>query len=456
MEYRPTVLEEDEYTAAIEKIIRRDFFPDLPKLEMQAEILDARQHGDTERYRMIMEKYQKYAVKNTPRVNATPAGFESPASFSSSFTPIIRGDGEARVGSSTPLDSSKHSSEDASSANVNTDLSLDQFLMKYTSEDDASFEVILEKQNEAKRLKHAWMYDKTGIQPLLIEGSKDERPHLIESWQYNPKNMLMYYPDGEKPDIASLPPKREINHNATRVFKVPGAPVRPGQSVASTPSSGSETPTNDALERYLSKKKHPDGKFDLDAMRKTPGKEWGDDASDNGTYPLVATPSPMPGSGGESPFMTWGQIESTPLILDPSSSPLNGPSFKIPETPKREQIAIRLSEDATRKLRDRQNPTNTLLKKHAVAKGAASPRLLSPAAQRLAKATLASTRQGSDSQLRQSYRKATPSPRSTPSASSSVNKGNQQRTAQTPQHSGETSVETQKPETSVTDDLLTL
>ncbi|KAD4178454.1 hypothetical protein E3N88_27045 [Mikania micrantha] len=42
-----TVLDEDTYVAAIEKIIQRDFFPDVPKLRDRLDWLEATRTGDS-------------------------------------------------------------------------------------------------------------------------------------------------------------------------------------------------------------------------------------------------------------------------------------------------------------------------------------------------------------------------------------------------------------------------
>lgn len=43
----------------------------------------------------------------------------------------------------------------------------------------------------------------------------------------------------------------------------------------------------------------------------------------SGQYSFVATPSPRPGEmAGESPLMTWGEIEGTPFRLDGGDTPL--------------------------------------------------------------------------------------------------------------------------------------
>ena len=48
---------------SLNKIIQRDFFPELPKLRAQHEYLDAVEHNDVEKLREISARYQ---VTQTP------------------------------------------------------------------------------------------------------------------------------------------------------------------------------------------------------------------------------------------------------------------------------------------------------------------------------------------------------------------------------------------------------
>merc|ERR1719507_236890 len=50
-------MDEDEYVAKVEKIIERDFFPELEKLKAQSEYIDARDRNDLETMSRLEEKY---------------------------------------------------------------------------------------------------------------------------------------------------------------------------------------------------------------------------------------------------------------------------------------------------------------------------------------------------------------------------------------------------------------
>lgn len=53
--------------------------------------------------------------------------------------------------------------------------------------------------------------------------------------------------------------------------------------------------------------------------------------------------------------MTWGEIEGTPFRLDGGDTPFldtPGPSFKIPDLPKREKLALELAEKVSQKHRE--------------------------------------------------------------------------------------------------------
>ena len=62
--------------------------------------------------------------------------------------------------------------------------------------------------------------------------------------------------------------------------------------------------------------------------------------------------------------MTWGEIEGTPMRLDATPGPAKGPTFKIPEQPRREQLGHQLVEKMSKQHRDK--------RRDAIARAAAS------------------------------------------------------------------------------------
>jgi protein DGCR14 len=134
----------------------------------------------------------------------------------------------------------------------------------------------------------------------------------------------------------------------------------------------------------------------------------------------VSTPQIAPDA---SPFITWGEIESTPLRLDDLETPLkatNGPQFKIPDMPSRDKITLDLANKAEAKMRAKQTPR----RKSAPNALSGNKTPLSPAGQQLVE-KLARRKTGAgldaDDQLRASYN--TPSRMQSPRTPSLINSG---------------------------------
>lgn len=53
---KETVLDEDTYIDALQTIIRRDFYPDLPKLEAQLEWMEAEKANDVDKMRELQQR----------------------------------------------------------------------------------------------------------------------------------------------------------------------------------------------------------------------------------------------------------------------------------------------------------------------------------------------------------------------------------------------------------------
>lgn len=257
-----TVLDEDEWTEKIESIIRRDFFPDLPKLENKLEWLQAVRTGDPENMRQAqMNIAQRRAGLKTP-LGATPAHLVTPGA-SMLWAPIRQGTPAMTPGAATPGQTPgayqpvmQQAGPGQEQVNSTPSMSLDKFFKHHNSEDNASFSVIREGEAKRRRAQKPWLFtDKNQKQleapssevtdPHTLPAPFDDRPNLLISWPHTNKNAL-YYDSSQQAPLALTKeelaeqvqgPPRQISHSNTRM-KVSDVPEQqPAQSSMEPPAS---------------------------------------------------------------------------------------------------------------------------------------------------------------------------------------------------------------------------
>ncbi|KAK3404349.1 hypothetical protein EUGRSUZ_K00656 [Eucalyptus grandis] len=433
---RAAVLDEDAYVSAIEGIIERDFFPDISKLRDRLDWLEAVRTGDPIQIRdaqlKIMERRGRRAAGGSSVRGRTQT--QTPGStFARSFTPLDEFDGKTpRTPGALGGDGVGGLEAGEGDSGVDVSLSLDEFFRRYTSEDNESFSKILEKVNKKRKEKYGYLLEgqNEGVQAIEDAerdritdgyGTSDQPASTLEGWKYTAKNLLMYHPAdrGEAPLTAEEMAVRlngltkEVSYANTRFHGkiMDSRPKDDGTvEVLYAPIAGASPMLKSARDGDNVKK------YDLDDLRKTPNPFYVESGkkADNG-YSFVRTPSPMPGAD-ESPFITWGEIEGTPLRLEPEDTPIDiggsgdGPHFRIPSAPARDVKAHLLSREAARKLRDRSKMFQKPPLPSPVRGGSASPsmRTLSPAAQKFVRNAISRSSSSVDESLRASYRGASP------------------------------------------------
>lgn len=219
------VLDEDSYTDALSHIIARDFFPGLLETEIQQEYLDAVESKDQawissagKRLRHVMTPGRKQ-VPGTPKSAYVPAG-QTPKGF---------------VGD-TPATQISTASELGRGPSLDTSMSLSNFQATYTSEDNESFYKLVDKQNQKKADKYAWLWrgnklpSKQMIKQREVEerlsqtrsltddgykrdklAIKDavERPARADTWDSKPRNGLMFGPEGIEDSLVTTAQQAE-------------------------------------------------------------------------------------------------------------------------------------------------------------------------------------------------------------------------------------------------------
>ncbi|GFR45805.1 hypothetical protein Agub_g7261 [Astrephomene gubernaculifera] len=368
----PTVLDEDTYTQQLEAIIERDYFPELPKMANQLEWLRAVNSGDIRE----MQRAQRNialrraaaaaaATGSTGADRATPGllpPFQTPGTTgwaaatpgtallrTPAMTPLVDGS-QAAAPVGAPAAATSAVAAAAGRAPPESGMSLDTFLDRYTSEDNASFQAILQEDNRRKRAKVQHHLDRPDprdpeTRQLLLEGPPERPSDEYGSSGQAPMTLLpapeppvncLFYDSSQRPAVPlsakevaerALGPPKAINKAGTRLKGAPEAPP---------PSALSEAIA--ALDPVAA------------AAAAVAGLPAGAPAPGGGTvgYAAMATPSFEDVLG--TPLMTWGDIESTPLRLGADDMPValeeeggGGPSFRVQGLSEREQAAHRLA-----------------------------------------------------------------------------------------------------------------
>lgn len=258
---RPNVvLDEDTYVSAVSHIIRRDFFPGLAEADAQREYLNAVESKDKSWIREAGKKLThvmtpvpsgRRRVSERTRFDKAGGSMEKTPSVWGADTPVTVAPSEAGG-----------DEEDLGKLDkVDLNMSLGAFQAKYTSEDQESFSQIIDKQNEKKFEKNAWLREgnmyasnqriaqQKVIQAraaaneskevvLITRPSQDldDRPAAPTGTKHTAFNTLMFAPDSveswaptraQAAESASLAPPKQVAYNNTRLPAPEADPPRP-------------------------------------------------------------------------------------------------------------------------------------------------------------------------------------------------------------------------------------
>jgi len=360
------VIDEESYTDAISEIIARDFFPGLLETETQQEYLDALESRDGawissagRRLQQVMTPGRKRGRRGTSmqtplRAFDTPSGYagDTPMSVTSEMTTA---------------------SEAPAAPPVDTNMSLDKFQSLYTSEDNESFYKLLDKQNQKRAEKYAWMWSADNklpskmmlkqkeIEVKLLESRESleddggernrlairdvgEKPARVDHWKSKPNNGLMFAPDSVEDSIQTQAQKSQEDSRAAPKGVAYANTRMPVPGTLTGELKRPSSPTLSAVKDAIAGRKRPgysESGFDGSETPRVNGYSFVDDEPEAESYPSAPIIDLGKGEAVKNPFVIKEQSKREDLhhrMVDSNSktkrtSIKNGMTGKVDTTP---------------------------------------------------------------------------------------------------------------------------
>ncbi|ETV83225.1 hypothetical protein, variant 1 [Aphanomyces astaci] len=430
------VLEEDEYVDALDKIIERDFFPDLQRLKHQTMWLDALATNN----RRLIQEVREYLLHQQSSQDASRSS-SHPDSVPKTRTPLLATSESAWDQPTPPRQSSDELNVDLDAAAAATSvestsnattivtttstMTLNEFIAKHTSEDNAAFEELQEKAVNDHKRKYHWAYEDTANRGdaklhLLNDGTwisrerrqlmdkacdtklalEDSRPAAPDTWTFRVRNPLHFPPDLDtNRSICKVPPLNapplssallQLEHGGTAPTL--GAAGDGNPSAASVVAANGTKRTGAAAKPPM-ETVYANSRFRTAFLSAQDEMKDVDPMKDELQNFVPMTPLLVPGAAdAASPMITWGSIDATPVILreDALIDAGRKTTFVIKDSSAREKLAHAMDAKNKQRSKARQTPTPLFSKKYTptpLKSGARTPSLMF----------------GNDMQLRASY-----------------------------------------------------
>lgn len=203
------VLDEDVYSDALSHIIARDFFPGLLETEAQQDYLQALDSNNTD---WIRDSGRKLTQVMTPlpegrRRMGTGTSFTPRRSTALGDTPHgFVGETPGR----TPVDDD-HFAPEEDKPEVDVNMSLGAFQSKYTSEDNESFNALLDKQNEKRANKYTFFHHGNKIPTARQIAYCEREQRLLESGQTSTALITTNSAGEERVAVAAARPSQDLD-----------------------------------------------------------------------------------------------------------------------------------------------------------------------------------------------------------------------------------------------------
>jgi protein DGCR14 len=365
VETKELVLDDDYYLNFLEEIIQKDYFPDLyetKKEKVKFNFLNQLIHNDLERAQSVTgNRVENTNVRdNLDKINKDY--FE---------------DKKIDI---------KEDIKKIPEVDVNK-LSVDSFCMKYSSDELESLRDIFFKDNQKRLKKYLWMYEQehkaNEKMKTIKEYSEDylalpdpckhyQQPNLITA-ESDAKNSLFFQPDYSNTNnrmvlMKEIEASKEMNNqtntqdNMEKFSKNISNEKAVSKENTRLPKNFIETLINKHSHKLRKKIYESYENSDviklLKELKEIDAKAKEEKISSetpiiNG-YKLLKYPEPIPGEIDKIPIFTWGELASTPNVLDIKTEP----KFIVPQTPDRETLAHSLANKSLSSKRQRDDMLN--------------------------------------------------------------------------------------------------